>query len=95
MAIVDSRMKAGTYDNLVDTIETVLPSLVSRPSPQVSTRKEHENEDAGTVATAQKRRLDADRLLAHYRDNGQEQTFLSQPCDLVLALKILKELPKR
>ena len=41
-------------------------------------------DDPATVSSEQKRRLDADRLLAHYQDNGQEQTYLSQECDLIL-----------
>ncbi len=78
-----SRINAQEYDDMLHAFPAAWPALRSRAGKQWVRVDEPVDADADTAC--QRKRLDVDAILKHYRSKGPCNTFMASTCSLSLA----------
>ena len=80
---VQNRVKKGCYNGLVARVDKASPLLTARLGVRSPGTEASESVN-GTKPQGQSKRLDLNKLLAHYRVEGPKHTFLTRSCHLLL-----------
>ena len=81
---VNTKIAAGFYDGLTQTISKVWPGLHNWPKKKWNAKDEQQGYHSDTEEKPSGR-IDFNVILKHYKWYGPQKTYLSEPCSLTLS----------